>query len=147
MLEGVKSEFPIEVVWEGGRRYRGGPAGGPSLMLDGDRKESGSPVDSILVALGACSAIDVVDILEKRRTPVTSLRVAIEFSRAPEPPRRVTQADLRFIVATTSEAHHVERAVELSFEKYCSVSASLAPDIDLTWSVELGSPGAEAVAG
>lgn len=147
MPEGVKSEFPIEVVWEGGRRYRGGPLGGPAMMLDGDRKESASPVDSILVALSACSAIDVVDILEKRRTPVTSLRVAVEFSRAPEPPRRVTQADLRFVIATASAAHHVERAVELSFEKYCSVSASLAPDIDLTWSVDLRSPGEEAAAG
>lgn len=137
MPEGVPSQYPIEVVWEGGKRYRGGAPGGATLLVDGDRQAAPSPVDALLVALGACSAIDVVEILEKRRTPATRLSVRIEFSRAAEPPRRVTAARLVYSVATASERHHVERAVALSFEKYCSVSTSLAPDTRLEWEVEM----------
>lgn len=140
MPEGVASSYAVEVFWEGERRYRGGPEGGPTMVLDGDRQVAPSPVDSLLVAVAACSAIDVVDILEKRRTPAASLRVRAEFSRAPEPPRRLTEVKLRFHVATTSELHHVERAVALSFEKYCSVASSLAPDTALSWEVEMEPP-------
>lgn len=143
MLEGVRSAHAIEVVWEGGRKYRGGVPDGPSLVVDGDRTVAPSPVDTLLVSLGACSAIDVVDILEKRRTPVEALTVLMHFSRAPTPPRRLTEVEVRYTVATASEALHVERAVELSFEKYCSVSASLAPDIDFRWSVEVVPVGGE----
>ncbi|MEX2581695.1 MAG: OsmC family protein [Gemmatimonadota bacterium] len=135
MPEGVRSSYPIEVVWEGGKRFRGGIPGGPSLLVDGDRLAAPSPVDSLLVALGSCSAIDVVEILEKRRTPATSVSIHVEFSRAATTPRRLTEATVHFRVATDSEPHHVERAVQLSFEKYCSVATSLAPDTELGWSV------------
>ena len=127
----------IRVEWMGGRRYRGGPANSPPLIVDGERQAAPSPVDTLVVALASCSAIDVVEILEKRRTPPTSLWVDVEFSRAPTPPRRLTEVRLRYTVATDSERAHVERAVALSFEKYCSVSTSLAPDTRLTWEVEL----------
>ena len=137
MPEGVPVEYPIEVVWEGGMRWRGGPAGGPSLLVDGKREAAPSPVDSLIVALASCSAIDVVDYLEKRRTPPSSMSVSVRFSRAAAPPRRVTDAHLTFRVAADSDRPHVERAVQLSFEKYCSVASSLAPDTRLDWSVEL----------
>ena len=137
MPEGVQVEYPIEVQWEGGRRYSGGPAGGPTLTVDGNREASPSPVDALVVALASCSAIDVVDILEKRRTPPSSLAVSVRFSRAPVPPRRLTDAHLTFRVATDSPREHVERAVQLSFDKYCSVANSLAPDTNLSFEIEL----------
>lgn len=141
MPEGVPVEKPVEVVWEGGRRYRGGPAGGPTLVLDGDGEVSPGPVNALVVALASCSAIDVVDYLEKRRTPASALAVSVRFSRAPSPPRRITEAHLAFRVATDSPRDHVERAVQLSFEKYCSVASSLAPDTKLDWSVEIEPAG------
>lgn len=137
MVEGVEVPEPVEVVWEGGMRYRGGPAAGPSMLLDGERSAAPSPVDSLLVALASCSAIDVVEILEKRRTPVTALAITVHYSRAPHPPRRLTAVRLHFRVASASERSHVERALELSFEKYCSVASSLAPDTEVTWELEL----------
>jgi len=135
--QGTPVDYAIEVVWEGERRYRGGKPGTPPLRLDGNREAAPSPVDSLLVALASCSAIDVVDILGKRRTPPTALDVRVEFSRADSPPRRLTEARLFFRVATASERVHVERAIELSFAKYCSVSSSLAPDTRLSWELEL----------
>lgn len=142
MPEGVPQDRTIEVVWEGGMRYRGGPAGGETHLVDGKREAAPSPVDSILVALASCSAIDVVEILEKRRTPPTSLSVSVAFSRAPVPPRRVTAAHLTFRVATASERAHVERAIELSFQTYCSVAHTIAPDTDVTWELVLEAPAA-----
>lgn len=144
MPEGIWSDSPIEVVWEGGKRYRGGRPGGPTHVVDGDREVAPSPVEGMLVALGACSAIDVVEILEKRRTPATALTVRVDYARAPSPPRRLTAARLVYRVATASERHHVERAVQLSFEKYCSVATSLAPDTELEWALELESSAEDA---
>src|SRR5690349_4092272 len=110
MPEGIWSDAPIEVVWEGGKRYRGGKPGGPTLVVDGSREVAPSPVEAMVIALGSCSAIDVVEILEKRRTPATSLSVRVDFARAATPPRRLTAARLVYRVATASERHHVERA-------------------------------------
>lgn len=140
MPDGVPVEYPIEVEWLGGMRYRGGPAGGPTLVVDGARGEAPSPVDTLVIAMASCAAVDVVDYLEKRRTPAASLRVSVRFSRAPEPPRRVTQARLTFHVATDSPREHVERAVRLSFDRYCSVSNSLAADTALDFDLELTTP-------
>lgn len=137
MVEGVPSQYPIEVVWEGGRRYRGGAPGGATLLLDGEREAAPGPVDAMLIALGSCAAIDVVEILEKRRTPVRHLTMRVEFSRAPTAPRRLTEVRVHYRISTESELPHVERAVALSFEKYCSVSNSLAPDTNIEWAVEL----------
>jgi putative redox protein len=137
MPEGVRVEYPIEVVWEGGMRYRGGRAGGPVMELDGDSASAPTPVDAMLVALASCSAIDIVDYLEKRRSPPSSVRVAVAFSRAPVPPRRVTAAELVFHVAADSSQEHADRAAELSFQKYCSVASTFAPDTAITGRVEL----------
>jgi putative redox protein len=137
MPEGVPAEYPIEVVWEGGMRYSGGRAGGATLTVDGDAQAAPSPVDALVISLASCSAIDVVDYLEKRRTPASSLSVSVRFSRAPNPPRRLTDAVLTYRVASDSPREHVERAVQLSFEKYCSVSGSLAPDTRLDYEIEL----------
>lgn len=137
MPEGVPAEYAIDVVWEGGMRYRGGPEGGPTHLVDGSREAAPSPVDAMLVSLAACSAIDVVEVLEKRRTPPRAVSVRVSFSRAPTPPRRITRAHLVYRIAADSERTHVERGVQLSFDKYCSVAHTFAPDTEMTWEVEL----------
>ena len=136
-MDGTWSEYPMQIVWEGGKRYRGGQPGGATLVVDGDRQAGPSPVEALVIALGSCSAIDIVEILEKRRTPAERLEVKVEFARAASPPRRITAARVTFVVATASEPSHVQRAADLSFEKYCSVSNTLAPDTELTWEVQV----------
>ena len=140
MPEGVPVEYPIEVEWEGEMRWRGGPAGGPTLLVDGNRQAAPSPVDALVVAIASCSAIDVVDYLEKRRTPPTAAGVSVRFSRAADPPRRLTDVHLTFRVSTDSPREHVERAVQLSYDKYCSVMASLATDTRIDWEIEISPP-------
>lgn len=140
MPDGVPAQYPIEVTWQGGMRWRGGPADGPTLLMDGTKEQAPSPVDTLVASIAACSAIDVVDYLEKRRTPATSASVSVRFSRAPEPPRRLTDLHLTFRVSTDSPREHVERAVQLSFDKYCSVASSLAPDIRTSWEIQVSPP-------
>jgi putative redox protein len=136
-MEGVPVEYPIEVTWEGGMRWRGGPAGGPTLLMDGERQQAPSPVDSLVISLAACSAIDVVDYLEKRRTPPATASVSVRFSRAETYPRRLTALHLVYRVATDAALEHVERAVQLSFDRYCSVAGSLAADTSITWELDV----------
>ncbi|MGH7507705.1 MAG: OsmC family protein [Longimicrobiales bacterium] len=131
---------PIRIVveWEGGQRYRGGRPGGPSLLFDGSREAAPGPVDGVIIALASCSAFDVVEILAKRRTPARSLSMTADYTRAEgQIPRRLTGLHLTFHVATDSGIEHVRRAVALAVDKYCSVAASLAPDVRITSDVEL----------
>lgn len=130
----------VLVTWEGGKRYRGGRDSAPPIVLDGDREAGPGAVDAVAIALAACSAQDVENILRKRRTPAESLEVEVRFARAPEPPRRILGMRLVYRVRTSSAVHHVERAVALALEKYCSVSASLAPDVRVTTTVEMAPP-------
>jgi putative redox protein len=125
-----KREARVEVTWEGEHRFDAGRPGGPTSRLDGDGATGQSPVDGLLSALAACSAADVVDIMAKRRTPVERLRVEVRGERREELPRRFMRIELRYIVDGAGiDAPHVERAIALSHEKYCSVGASLAPDL------------------
>jgi len=125
-----RREARVEVTWAGEHRFDAGRPGGPTSRLDGDGTTGQSPVDGLLSALAACSAADVVDILAKRRTPVERLRVEVRGERREEFPRRFERIELRYIVDGAGiEASHVERAIALSHEKYCSVGATLAPDV------------------
>ena len=141
MAGAVKSEYPIEVAWAGGETFQGGRPGKPTMTVDGAAAAGPSPVDGLLVSLAACSAIDVIEILGKRRTPVTALNVSVEFARAPSPPRRILEATLNFTLSVDSDVHHVERAIELSIRKYCSVAGTFAPDTRIGWTARVTPAG------
>jgi putative redox protein len=121
----------VLVEWQGERRFDAGRPGGPVARIDGNAETGQSPTDALLSAVATCSAIDVVDILTKRRTPPERLTVDIRGTRRDTPPRRYTHITVRFLIDGAGiDAEQAERAIALSFEKYCSVSASLAPDIE-----------------
>jgi putative redox protein len=92
----------------------------------------------LLCALASCTGVDVVDILEKRRTPVASLDIAVTGQRADETPARLTAIALRYRIGGAGiERAHAERAIELAVTKYCSVRDSLDPTMAITWTLEL----------
>jgi putative redox protein len=115
----MSSTRDAEITWEGKLLFRGGAPGKPTSLLDGNSEEAPSPVVTLLLAGAACAASDTVLILEKMRVELASLRVLAHGVRRDEEPRRF------------------ERAVNLSVEKYCSVLASLAPDIEVTHEIRL----------
>ena len=116
-------------IWVGEHRFDAGPDG-RTVPLDADSKAAPGPVETLLNAIATCSAVDVIDILAKRRTPAERLIVNVTATRRAEAPRRVMRLELEFqIDGAGIGVEHAERAIELSFEKYCSVAGSLAPDI------------------
>jgi putative redox protein len=87
----------------------------------------------LLLSLAGCMGIDVIDILNKSRVPVEELRVEVEGDRAPEPPRRFVSIRLTYHVRGPGEEDRskLDRAVQLSRDKYCSVLHTLRPDLEL----------------
>lgn len=127
-----------ELVWEGDLLFRGGAPDRPSVLIDGNSVQAPSPVVTLLLAGGACAASDVVLILEKMRVTLTSFRVLAHGIRREREPRRFEKIHYIFEIAGEDlDMLKAERAVTLSVEKYCSVLASLAPDIEVTHEIRL----------
>lgn len=128
----AKLDKEVRLSWTGsGTTFDGGPVGGPQLVVDGDAAVGPSPMDLVLMAVAGCMAIDVRAILEKGRVPLDALDVEAQGERADEPPRCYTA--LRLVVRVAGVApddrSKVERAIELSRQKYCSVLFSLRRDV------------------
>jgi putative redox protein len=119
-------------TWVDGLKFNAGAAN-RMHPIDGDAKTAASPVEAFLAALAACTGGDVADFLEKRRTPISRMEVDIAATRRGDFPRRVMKLEIVFAIdGPTVEREQAERAIQLSFERYCSVGASLAGDIVLT---------------
>ena len=95
-------------------------------------------METVLAGTGGCSAYDVVTILRKARQPVKDCEVRIEAERAPEDPKVFTRIHMHFVVTGSGvRTEHVERAVHLSAEKYCSASIMLANTAHITHDFEI----------
>lgn len=133
----------IRAVWQGEQRFDTGRVGGPPARLDGTSETGQSPVDALLSALATCSGVDVVEILAKRRTPAQRCEIDVTATRRAATPRRVLRFDLEYrIDGQGIERHHAERAIRLAIEKYCTVAATLNPDVVIETRLTLnGQPG------
>jgi len=119
-------------VWRGGMEFDAG-VGERVHKIDGNSKVAPSPVETLLNSVGTCTASDVVDILAKQRTPVTRLEVDVMATRRADFPRRVMTLEVMYTMDGAGiSADQAERAIKLSIEKYCTVAASLAGDIEYT---------------
>ena len=124
----------VRLRWTGeGLAFTGGPDGGPSITVDSDVATGPSPTHFLLLALAGCMAVDVKMILEKSRVPIESLEVEATGVRADTPPRRFLSIQLIYHLEGPGEEHEgrVQRALELSRDKYCSVLHSLDPGIEV----------------
>ena len=113
---------------------------GHALPLDTDSQRSSapSPIELLLVALGACTATDVASILAKKRQHVTSYTVEVSGQRREEYPRSYTSMKVHHILTGRSiSPKAVADAVELSDTKYCSVAATLRPAVEIQSSFEI----------
>jgi len=107
------------------------------LTIDSRGKAGPSPIEALSLALCGCMAVDVVDILVKGRHPLTALSANLAARRAAEPPRRFLSVTLHFAVSGEVPAPAIERALQLSRDKYCSVWQSLRQDIALDTTYEV----------
>jgi putative redox protein len=95
-------------------------------------------MELLLLALGSCTAVDVISILHKKRERVTDYRVEVRGARRAEHPRKFTRFDVRHIVRGRGVSEKaVAQAIELSETKYCSVAATLSPGAEIVSSFEI----------
>ncbi len=117
----------IEAEWHGGNVFIGRNAtGGMVQMGQLEDKPGVSPMELILVGLAGCTGLDIVDILQKKRELLKAVKVKVRGRRAEDYPMIYKEIEITYLIwgdgiKTTS----VERAIELSEKKYCSVSAML----------------------
>ena len=126
----------VVINWAGGTLYDAGRPERPTIRLDTSGKTGPGPVDTLMSALCTCTAEDILGILEKRRTPVASLRIEGNGIRADAVPARLTSIHLTYhIDGDGIEPDQAKRAAQLAVEKYCSVRSSLDPDLPIELSV------------
>ena len=130
------------VSWAGERTFIGESGTGNTVILGTTKRDgrniSTSPMELILIGTGGCTAWDVVQILEKGRETVIDCYVDLDASRADGDPAVFTRIHMHFVVSGRNlDQDKVERAIQLSSEKYCSASAMLAKTATITHDFEV----------
>jgi len=128
-----------QVQWIGDQRFVATGPSGHAITIDSDRKTNTAPgpMELLLIALGACTATDIVIVLEKKRQKLEYLNVVCSGERAADPPQVWTKFELLYQLRGKLDHAAVKHAIALSEEKYCSVSAMLKKTATLTWRYEL----------
>ena len=130
------------VQWVGKERFVGESPSGHMVALDSDRSSNGAPgpMELLLVALGACTATDVVAILAKKRQKLESLEVEVSGERAAEPPAVWVKLEIVYKLRGDLDEQAVKHTIQLSEEKYCSVAAMLRKTAPITFRYEITAP-------
>ena len=104
----------------------------------GGSSAGSSPKELLLMALGGCTAMDVIPMLRKKRTPVDTVEIRISGNVREEHPQVFTDIHIEYIIHGDGvNPGEVEHAIELSTTKYCSVSAMLSPGVNITHSYRI----------
>jgi len=129
----------VQVTWTGpGMRLIGDVGNGPSIILDSDHPEYGNytgpaPMDLILLGLAGCTAMDVISIMEKKREPLTNLQIKVQAEQADNHPKVYTKIQLEYIAYGSGiKEKSLARAIKLSADRYCPVSAMLSKTVEIT---------------
>ena len=129
------ADTAVELRWSGdGLNFVAEHPSGNHHRLDGDGKTAHSPVQALALSLAGCTGSDVVDIAQKMRVSFSGLRVEVQADRNAEPPRYFKAVRMVFYVSGLDPADRdkIQRAIDLSNEKYCSVFHSLRKDLKFT---------------
>jgi len=126
------------VKWVEDNVYLGVDANGRATLMSSGEGPGVSPMQMLLLGLGGCSAVDVVGILQKQHEPLADLEVIVEGQRGEVLPKPWTGIHLHYIVTGRGlDAHKVERAINLSVEKYCGAYATLSGVATITHDFEI----------
>lgn len=135
MIEGKLRLMTVEGT---GRQFLAETASGHTILMDDGEGHTGpKPTELALLALGGCTAIDVIGILRKKRQVVTGYEIELRAEQREEPPNYFTRVEIKHRLRGRIEAEAVRRSIELSETKYCSVGAMIAKTakIDSTFEI------------
>jgi putative redox protein len=133
----------VRIKWIEDVAFVGESESGHAMVMDGAPEGGGRnlgprPMETVLIGTGGCTAYDVIHILRKSRAPVSDCVVEIEAERAPEDPKVFTKIHFHFVVTGKAlKPQVVERAVQLSAEKYCSASIMLGKTATISHDFEI----------
>jgi len=127
------------VKWIEGNTFLGIDVNGKAAVMSGGGDGPGvSPMQMLLLGLGGCSMVDVVSILQKQRQPLVDVEIQIDANRAEDLPRPWETIHLHYIVTGAGlDPNKVERAINLSVEKYCGAHATLSGVAKITHDFEI----------
>ena len=127
------------VKWIGEQKFVATSPSGHAIAVDSDRdsNQAPGPMELVLMALGACTATDIVIILKKKRQKLESLEVICSGERAAAPPTVWTKLEILYRLRGHLDDAAVKHAIKLSEEKYCSVSAMLQKTATISWRYEI----------
>jgi putative redox protein len=130
------------VAWIGEQKFAATSPSGHAMVFDSDRQSNKAPgpMEMLLMALGACTATDIVIVLQKKRQKLESLEVICSGERAENPPQVWVKLEMLYRLRGKLDDAAVKHAIELSEDKYCSVSATLKKTATLTWRYEILPP-------
>ncbi|WP_054950200.1 OsmC family protein [Numidum massiliense] len=126
--------------WHGKMNFEAITESGHHLTLDASEEVGGEnrgprPTEALLAATGACSGIDIVDILRRMRLNVESFEMEVSGERAEEYPKRFTHVNIHYKLTGDLPEAKVRRAVDLSRDKYCTVSQSLNAEVTTSFEI------------
>ena len=130
------------VKWIGDEKFVATSPSGHAMTIDSDRasNKAPGPMELVLLALGACTATDMVSILKKKRQKLESLEVICSGERAAEPPAIWTKLEILYRLRGQLDDTAVKHAIQLSEDKYCSVAAMLRKTAAISWRHEILPP-------
>lgn len=129
----------MKVVLEstyGDLNFKGTNERGQSVQLSGN-KEAASPMEAVLMAVAACSSVDIEMLLKKMRQPYKGVSVSVEGIRADTIPAVFTDIFIHYIIYGDVQTSKAKKAVEMSMDKYCSVSIMLSKSVKISHSFEV----------
>ncbi|HUL71581.1 MAG TPA: OsmC family protein [Vicinamibacterales bacterium] len=127
----------LSLDWQSDLNFKSSP-GFPGIELQSSNPAIASPPQALAYATMACMGMDVVHVLQKGRHDLRAMRITFEGERAADHPRRFLSMALRFHITGSVPSHVVERAIELSRTKYCSVWNTIREDVRLTTDFVIG---------
>ncbi len=124
----------VKVKWVEGRQFVGVDSTKHAIVMStADDGTGAKPSDLLLLALGGCTGVDVIGILEKQRQPVSGLEIHVEGHQDGDPPWTFREIHIEYVVHGRGLSEKaVARAIELSEQKYCSVGATLRGTVQIT---------------
>ena len=130
-------EMQAQLKWIEGWQFVARAGEGPAVVIDGHKPRGGpSPMEMVLMGVAGCTAIDVILVMEKKRVNVTDFQVNISGARADDHPRRYTHIQIEYVLTGTGiRERDVERAIQLSEEKYCSAMGSLNANFEHSYRI------------
>lgn len=124
------------LVWDGDFRFTGIDSWGHRVAIDGDPDGTGAkPSDLMTLSLAACAAYDIVNILRKQRQDLRALEARIISTQDADAPWAFRRIEVHYVARGAVDAQKAQKAMTLSEEKYCAVSATLRPSVELIFTI------------